>query len=113
MVKHLLVSADIQVPITKDKEQSYSNIMPLSEEEQKVFLVLYTEEKPIPHFELARRLGISVSLLRSYITSMIEKGVPIQKAYFQRIPHISLEKNFKAYQAKKNIIDLRQTALRF
>lgn len=83
----------------------------LTKEEQRIFLVLYTEERPVSYLDLAYKLNMSLSLLRTYITSMIEKGIPLQKSFYNNRAHVLLDKAFKDLQAKKNIVKLSQTML--
>lgn len=81
----------------------------LSRKEQEVFLVVYTleEEKGnLTYRDIAEKLGISEQLTASYITSLIEKGVPIIKRYFNTTPHFRLDPDFKTLQAKENILQL-------
>lgn len=81
----------------------------LSRKEQQVFLVIYTleEEKGnLTYADIAGRLGISEHLTASYITSLIEKGVPIIKRYINAKPHFGLDPDFKTLQAKENILQL-------
>ncbi|MBW2979676.1 winged helix-turn-helix transcriptional regulator, partial [Candidatus Woesearchaeota archaeon] len=51
-------------------------IQPLTQEEQKVFLALYSESKPISYLELAQKLNLSLTLIRTYVTNLISKGIP-------------------------------------
>lgn len=81
----------------------------LSRKEQEVFLVVYTleEEKGnLTYKDIADKIGISEHLTASYITSLIEKGVPIIKRYFNTTPHFRLDPDFKTLQAKENILQL-------
>ena len=81
----------------------------LSRKEQEVFLVVYTleEEKGnLTYGDIAEKLGISEQLTASYITSLIEKGVPIIKKYFSTTPYFRLDPDFKTLQAKENILQL-------
>lgn len=81
----------------------------LSRKEQDVFLVIYTleEEKGnLAYSDIACRLGMSEQLTASYITSLIEKGVPIIKRYIDSKPYFRLDPDFKTLQAKENILQL-------
>ena len=77
--------------------------------EQQVFLVIYTleEEKgSLTYGDIAKKLGISEELTASYVTSIIEKGVPILKRYINSRPFLRLDPEFKTLQAKENILQL-------
>jgi predicted DNA-binding transcriptional regulator len=77
--------------------------------EQQVFLVIYTleEEKgSITYEDIAKKLNISEQLAGNYVTSIIEKGVPILKRYINSKPYLRLDPEFKTLQAKENILQL-------
>lgn len=81
----------------------------LTRMEQQVFLVIYTleEEKgTITYEDIASKLSISEHLAASYVTSMIEKGVPIMKRYINSKPYLRLDPVFKTLQTKENILQL-------
>ncbi len=81
----------------------------LNRQEQEVFLVIYTleEEKGgVTYEDIAAKLSISTQLAGDYITSLIEKGVPIQKKYVNLKPVLNLNSDFKTLQAKENILQL-------
>lgn len=87
---------------------------PLSNNEQDVFLVLYTlEEKKgaVAYIEIAKRTGLSEELVSQYITRMIEKNVPIIKRYVNNVPYLRLDPKFKLLQAKENILGLSQRTI--
>ena len=81
----------------------------LNRMEQQVFLVIYTleEEKgSLTYEDIAKRLNISEHLAGNYVTSIIEKGVPILKRYINSRPYLRLDPEFKTLQAKENILQL-------
>lgn len=81
----------------------------LNRMEQQVFLVIYTleEEKgSITYEDIAKKLNISEQLAANYVTSLIEKGVPIIKRYINSKPYLRLDPEFKTLQAKENILQL-------
>jgi hypothetical protein len=84
---------------------------PLTNNEQDVFLVLYTlEEKKgaVSYPEIAKRTGLSEDMVSHYIARMIEKNVPIIKRYVNNQPLLRLDPKFKRLQAKENILGLNQ-----
>ena len=89
----------------------HSYIKPLTRSEQQAFLVLYTEEKPISYMELSKKLNMPLTMIREYVTSLLEKGIQISKSYVRGRPHIMLDKKFKDLHAKKNIVNLEQQRL--
>jgi hypothetical protein len=89
-------------------------IKTLTNNEQDVFLVLYTlEEKKgaVTYLEIAKRTGLSEDLISGYITRMIEKNVPIIKRYVNNLPYLRLDPQFKRIQAKENILGLNQRTI--
>ena len=90
------------------------DILPLTQKEQEVFLVLYTLEEAkgaVSYVDIARRVALPEELVSSYITGMIEKGVPIIKKYLNNKAYLKLDRSFKNIQAKENILKLNQKTL--
>jgi biotin operon repressor len=82
-------------------------IKPLTRSEQYAFLVLYAledEKGLVSYTDIAKKTGFSESLVRDYIASIIEKGVPIIKKYINNRVYLKLDKEFKRIQAKENIL---------
>ena len=85
------------------------DVKSLNKKEQEVFLVIYTleEEKgSLTYKDIACKLNISEQLAGSYVTSLIEKGVPIIKRYINSKPFLRLDTYFKTLQTKENILQL-------
>ena len=85
------------------------DVKKLNRREQEVFLVIYTleEEKgSLTYGDIAKKLDISEQLAGNYVTSIIEKGVPIIKRYINSKPYLRLDPDFKTLQAKENILQL-------
>ncbi len=88
----------------------------LSYEEKRVFLAIYkysSYEEFISYVDLARKLEMTVSLVRFYVTNLIEKGVPIVKKYINREVLVSLDKEFRELQAKENIVNINENITRY
>jgi len=94
-------------------QASQMHIEALTSEEQKIFLAIYTEDRPVSYMELAKQVGKPLTLVRSYVTNLIEKGVPINKSYVKGRPYVMIDADFKRLQAKKNIVGLGQKTLSF
>ena len=98
-----LKSAGIQVA---EKETKFAE---LSEKEKEVFLVLYTADKNmLTHHDIACGVRESEFLVRSYITSLVQKGVPIKKWYINNVAYLELDARFKEMQAKQNVLKISQ-----
>lgn len=76
--------------------------------EQEVFLVLYTahDNLKLTFSSIAQRLGLTEELVKEYINSIIQKGIPLIKKYRNNITFISLDPKFKHIQAKNNLVDI-------
>ena len=80
----------------------------LNDKEKQAFLTIYTMEDDdgMTYQDIAKMLSISEQLAGNYVTSMIEKGVPIIKRYVNGKPHLKLDPDFKTLQAKENILQV-------
>lgn len=105
-IQMYLESQQSGISVTRKKE---FDVKRLNRREQEVFLVIYTleEEKgSVSYSDIAEKIGISEQLAGNYVTSIIEKGVPIIKRYVNSRPFIRLDPEFKTLQAKENILQL-------
>ena len=98
------------------KTEEKENFKPvrLSKREQEVFLILYTLEEvkgSVTYLDIARRVSLPEDIVSSYISNIIQKGVPIIKKYIANEVHLSLNPRFKALQAKENILQIEQRTL--
>jgi len=80
--------------------------------EQAIFLLLYTEAQPLTYKELARKLGSSESLISSYVTNLVEKGIPLAKRYVNKTVCVELENDFREEQTKKGLIKISQATIK-
>lgn len=83
-----------------------TNIAPLNQMERKVFLVLYTGESLLTYQEIAVKSELSVSIVPECISSLIQKGIPFRRSFFENQLFVGLEPGFKELQAKENIVNL-------
>ena len=93
----------------KDKSEKKFDIQKLTKKEKEIFMVVYrlTEENGEASYrEIAKKLCVSASLVSAYVTSLIEKGIPIAKRYVGKTAKLTLDKSFRDQQAKKNIVGL-------
>ena len=90
----------------KDAVEKKFEIKPLTKKEKEIFYALYvlTEGRRFATYkEIARRVCYSESLVASYITSLIEKGIPVIKKYANRTAYLGLNTEFRQLQAKENV----------
>ena len=71
--------------------------------EQEVFLLLYTANGFISEREVSERLGVSDKSVVQFITTLMEKGVPITRKVHYQESYVKLDQQFKELQAKANI----------
>ena len=86
----------------------------LTKREQEIFLILYTLEEikgTVKYIDIAKKLCLTEDIVASYITNMVQKGVPIIKKYISNQAHLTLNKRFKSLQAKENILGIEQRTL--
>src|SRR3989338_6467550 len=82
-------------------------IAPLNQVERKIFLVLYTGQSLMTYQEIADKSELSISVIPECISSLIQKGVPFRRSFFENQLFVGLEPGFKELQAKENIVNLR------
>jgi len=91
------------------KAEPVFKVKPLTKKEKELFLALYALMEDLPHAtyqHLARKLCWTESLVASYITMLIAKGVPIKKRFFDKKAILSIDPKFRQIQAKKNILGI-------
>jgi hypothetical protein len=90
------------------------HVRDLTEREKSLFLVIYkleNERMPITYRSIQKHSCLPKTLIQGYIASMIEKGIPITKSHKNNIVQLKLDPQFKAIQAKQNIVKLEQQTL--
>jgi len=97
---------------TASKLKSSIEIEPLSLREQEVFLALYLSDGFVRYAEIAKRLGLTETLVRNYVTGLIQKGVPIIKKYQDKETFLLIEPDFKNLQTRENVLKINEEMLR-
>ena len=92
-----------QLQLTQTQKPVISS---LNHVEKQIFLTLYTEESPISFKELSEKTDIPDSLLPECVSSLVQKGIPFQRSYFNNQLFLKLDPAFKERQAKENIVNL-------
>ena len=82
------------------------DIKPLDQEEKKVFLLFYTENMPLSYSEISLKAKIPISMVPDYISSLIEKNVPLLRSMINNQVFFKLSPSFKEIQAKENLVNL-------
>lgn len=90
------------------------SIKPLTKKEQEIFLLLYTAENngAVDYSYIAHITGITEELVCCYVTSLIEKGVPVLKRCINGRVYPYLKQGFKELQTKENIVGIEQKTFR-
>ena len=86
-------------------------LKPLSNNERKIFLTLYTSEQALSYNQLSQKTSFSDSLVADFIKGMIKKGIPLVKEYINGEARVSLDTEFKELQAKENLLTIKQKKL--
>ena len=95
------------VELMLNNQQTPQKIEKLSKKEEKIFMVLYREEKNYMSYSaVGAALFISETSARYYISLLTNKGVPIIKKTHNNKTYIKLNSHFRAEQAKQNILGL-------
>jgi hypothetical protein len=81
-------------------------ISPLNKEERKVFLALYTEETPLSFVEIAVKANLPKSIVPDCVSALTNKGIPLQRSFYNDRLFLKLDPNFKEMQAKENLINV-------
>jgi predicted transcriptional regulator len=92
LLKQLVTRAKLSVELGKD--------------EQRVFLILYTHSKFMTTEELGCRSMIDKFTAEEAITSMMDKGIPIDREIFDGNVYFRMNKEFKLRQAKEHVIKI-------
>ncbi len=88
--------------------EDYKNIV-LNPKEEEIFFILYSRTGDlIDSKEISRTLGITEESARKYIASMIGKGIPVVRKYFDEKTFFVLDPDFRNLQAKENIVKLKR-----
>ncbi|MEW5897096.1 MAG: hypothetical protein AB1668_05360 [Nanoarchaeota archaeon] len=95
-----------KVQLTQGSPITRPSVFSLSQTEKKIFLVLYTEEIPLSCQEIAIKASLPLTIIPECISSLIGKGIPFQRSFFNNQLFFRLDPQFKEKQAKENIVNL-------
>ena len=100
-----------EIQMTVNPEIEERNNINLTNREQEVFMVLYSEEKIILK-EVAKKLGFTEEMVNKYIYNLISKGIPVLREYNNETVSFSIDLKFKDLQAKKNLLNINESISR-
>lgn len=100
---------ELSLLIKGDKKEPDFQLQPLNNREKEVFAALYelTESQPAASYvQIARKCALTKQLVMTYMTSIIQKGVPVLKRTDGSKVYLRLDPVFKAKQAVENLVGL-------
>ena len=103
---------ELTLLVKGNKEQKMFAFSPLNEKEKNIFSALYTSSQSgnsVSYRQISRITGIPEQLVASYISAIIEKGIPLLKQYSGGNVYLRIEDDFRQEQTKKNIVGINST----
>jgi len=97
---------EIQIIVSPVQEERFS--VQLTNREQEVFLVLYSEERSNSK-DIGKKLGFTEEMVNKYVYNLISKGIPIMREYNEKTLYYTLDLKFRDLQAKRNILNINET----
>ncbi len=90
----------------KISKEAFKEII-LSPREKEIFMMQYESNGNLLDFrKLASHLGLTEVNVRKNIESLIGKGIPIVKKYFDGKIYLVLDSDFRNLQAKENVLKI-------
>ena len=90
------------------KDPDYK-VQPLSAREKELFIALLSLSESLPsvtYAQLSQQMGWSTSIVASYLSRMIDKGVPINRQMSGGVMQVSINENFRRAQIRQNVVGL-------
>ena len=88
------------------KRKNKYNKTTLSDEEQKVFICIYSEKSKISVTTLSRKLGLKRSTVRTILNSLKKKDIPLIDGISGADLTVTLENKFRELQATENLVKI-------
>lgn len=93
------------------KSEINSLFSSLSKQEFLTFLTIYQQEEDlegyVSYIDVAAKLGLTEGCIRTYVSSLIKKGIPIIKTkYNNKVVYLSVSKDFRALNIKKDLMTI-------
>jgi hypothetical protein len=92
LLKQLVTKAQLSVELSKD--------------EQRVFLILYTHEKFMKSDKISSKAFLEQDIVEEALTSMIDKGIPVEREILDGNVYFRMNADFKLRQAKESVIKI-------
>ena len=100
---------NMKISELKGESQNFNEIknIQLNPKEVEIFKLLYENMGDLFDYKkISRTLGYTETTVKRKISSMINKGIPIVKKYFENNTFLVLDADFSNLQAKKNVLKL-------
>lgn len=93
------------------KSEINSLFSSLSKQEFLTFLTVYQQEEDlegyVSYIDVAAKLGLTEGCIRTYVSSLMKKGIPIIKTkYNNKVVYLSVSKDFRALNIKKDLMTI-------
>lgn len=85
----------IQTMLEGKREEQRHDVDPLNGQEQTITHVLLAAPATLTYAELSVQTGMPLPVVRSYISHLIAKGIPVMKKYANNEVFLYLEPSFK------------------
>jgi len=92
LLKQLVTRAKLSVELSKD--------------EQRLFLILYTHDKFMKTTAVANKAAIEQDIAEEALTSLMDKGIPLEREILDGHVYFRMNNDFKLRQAKEQIIKI-------
>jgi hypothetical protein len=103
-----LDEAEMKIAESTGKKVNRPQNIILTTREEEMFLLLYSRNGDLLDYrEISKALGITEEMTRKNIASMVSKGIPIIKKYFEDKTFLVLDSDFRNLQAKESIVKFR------
>jgi predicted nuclease with TOPRIM domain len=98
---------EVQMFVNPQQDEQFA--IELTNREQEVFLVIYSENNLISAKDISRKLGFTDEMVNRYVYNMISKGVPLLRQYKDNEVLVSMDLKFKDLQARKNVLKIDES----
>ncbi len=102
-------SLNMRISELKGESQNFSELqnIQLNPQEVEIFKLLYENMGDLFDYKkISRTLGYTETTVKRKIASMVNKGIPIVKKYFEENTFLVLDADFSNLQAKNNVLKL-------
>lgn len=92
LLKKMVMKANLSVELSKD--------------EQRIFLILYTNEQFMSQKDVCSKVVLDNCVVDESMDSLMDKGIPIERELINGDVYFKMSNSFKLRQAKENVIKI-------